>query len=87
MTKALPPQYNNLQKPKTMYAQARRMVEKFVMIEFLSNRLNTQEEVDDMISLIGEKLDMFPWEARGFLRECIGRGKKPAMRVSRMQLM
>ena len=48
------------------------MVQKFVLVEFLSNRLNTQKEVDDMVSLIEEKLSVFPWEARSFLRQASG---------------
>ena len=54
----------------------KRMVRKFIMIEFFSNRLNTQEEVNDMIGLIEEKLGMFNWEAKSFLRESIGSCKR-----------
>lgn len=60
-----------------MDAAMKRIVQKFVLVEFLSNRLNTQKEVDDMVSLIEEKLSMFPWEARSFLRKSIGCARKP----------
>ena len=60
-----------------MDAAMKRMVQKFVLVEFLSNRLNTQKEVDDMVSLIEEKLSMFPWEVRSFLRQALGRYGKP----------
>lgn len=59
-----------------MNTPMKRMVEKFIMIEFFSNRLNTQEEVDDMITLVENKLGMFPWEARSFVRQSIGLCKK-----------
>ncbi len=54
----------------------KRMVQKFILIEFLSNRLNTQEEVDDMIRLVEEKLGMFDWEAKSFVRQAIGRCRR-----------
>lgn len=59
-----------------MNTPMKRMVEKFIMIEFFSNRLNTQEEVDDMITLVENKLGMFPWEARNFVRRTLGLCKK-----------
>lgn len=42
------------------------------MLEFASNRLNTQQDVSRMINLIEKKLQMSNAEARGFLRESIG---------------
>lgn len=59
-----------------MNTAMKNMVQKFIMIEFLSNRLNTQEEVNDMVALVEEKLNMFPWEARAFVRNAIGINRK-----------
>lgn len=49
-----------------------RMIQKFVMIEFVNGNLNTREAVDNMIGMIREKLNMPTDRAAGFLREAIG---------------
>lgn len=48
------------------------MIQKFIMVEFVSNNLNTQEDANKMINLIEKKLQMSNAEAKNFLRESIG---------------
>lgn len=36
----------------------RNLIQKFVMIEFVSNRINTQKDVDRMLNMITTKLNM-----------------------------
>lgn len=48
------------------------LIQSFVMMEFASDRLNTQQEVARKVNLIEKKLQMSNPEARGFLRESIG---------------
>lgn len=48
------------------------MIQKFIMVEFVSNNLNTQEDTNKMINLIEKKLQMSNTEAKSFLRESIG---------------
>ena len=48
------------------------MIQKFIMLEFVSNNLNTQEDTNKMINLIEKKLQMSNTEAKSFLRESIG---------------
>jgi hypothetical protein len=50
----------------------RNLIQKFVMIEFVSNRINTQKDVDRMLNMITIKLNMNNDEAKSFLRESIG---------------
>ena len=50
----------------------RNLIQKFVMIEFVSNRINTQKDVDRMLNMITTKLNMSNDEAKSFLRESIG---------------
>lgn len=50
----------------------RNLIQKFVMIEFVSNRMNTQKDVDRMLNMITIKLNMNNDEAKRFLRESIG---------------
>lgn len=50
----------------------RNLIQKFVMIEFVSNRINTQKDVDRMLNMITVKLNMNNDEAKSFLRESIG---------------
>ena len=50
----------------------RNLIQKFVMIEFVSNRINTQKDVDRMLNMITTKLNMNNDEAKSFLRESIG---------------
>lgn len=50
----------------------RNLIQKFVMTEFVSNRMNTQEDTNKMINLIEKKLQMSNTEAKSFLRESIG---------------
>lgn len=50
----------------------RNLIQKFVMIEFVSNRINTQRDVDRMLNMITTKLNMNNDEAKSFLRESIG---------------
>lgn len=49
----------------------RNLIQKFVMIEFVSNRINTQKDVDRMLNMITTKLNMNNDEAKSFLRESI----------------
>jgi hypothetical protein len=53
----------------------RNLIQKFVMIEFVSNRINTQKDVDRMLNMITTKLNMNIDEAKSFLRESIGLAK------------
>ena len=53
----------------------RNLIQKFVMIEFVSNRINTQKDVDRMLNMITTKLNMINDEAKSFLRESIGLAK------------
>lgn len=48
------------------------LIQTFVMLEFASDRLDTQEEVSRMLNLIEKKLNMGNAEAKSFLRESIG---------------
>lgn len=50
----------------------RNLIQKFVMTEFVSNRINTQKDVDRMLNMITTKLNMNNDEAKSFLRESIG---------------
>lgn len=50
----------------------RNLIQKFVMIEFVSNRINTQKDVDRMLNMITTKLNMNNDETKSFLRESIG---------------
>lgn len=53
----------------------RNLIQKFVMVEFVSNRMNTQKDVDRMLNMITTKLNMNSDEAKSFLRESIGLAK------------
>lgn len=53
----------------------RNLIQKFVMIEFVSNRINTQKDVDRMLNMITTKLNMNNDKAKSFLRESIGLAK------------
>lgn len=53
----------------------RNLIQKFVMVEFVSNRMNTQKDVDRMLNMITTKLNMSSEEAKSFLRESIGLAK------------
>lgn len=53
----------------------RNLIQKFVMTEFVSNRINTQKDVDRMLNMITTKLNMNKDEAKSFLRESIGLAK------------
>ena len=53
----------------------RNLIQKFVMVEFTSNRMNTQKDVDRMLNMITTKLNMSSDEAKSFLRESIGLAK------------
>lgn len=53
----------------------RNLIQKFVMIEFVSNRINTQKDVDRMLNMITIKLNMNNDEAKSFLRKSIGLAK------------
>lgn len=48
------------------------LIQSFVMLEFASDRLDTQEEVARILNLIENKLNMGKAEAKSFLRESIG---------------
>lgn len=49
-----------------------RMVEKFIMIEFVQGNLNTKEQVACMLTLVQKKLNMSVEQASNFLRNAIG---------------
>lgn len=53
----------------------RNLIQKFVMTEFVSNRMNTQKDVDRMLNMITTKLNMNNDEAKSFLRESFGLAK------------
>lgn len=53
----------------------RNLIQKFVMVEFTSNRMNTQKDVDRLLNMITTKLNMSSDEAKSFLRESIGLAK------------
>lgn len=53
----------------------RNLIQKFVMVEFTSNRMNTQKDVNRMLNMITTKLNMSNDEAKSFLRESIGLAK------------
>ena len=53
----------------------RNLIQKFVMIEFVSNKMNTQKDVDRMLNMITIKLNMNNDEAKSFLRKSIGLAK------------
>lgn len=53
----------------------RNLIEKFVMTEFVNNRMNTQKDVNRMLNMITTKLNMSNDEAKSFLRESIGLAK------------
>lgn len=48
-----------------------RIIEKFIMMEFVKGNLNTEDEVKSMISVIQNKLDMTASQAGEFLRKAI----------------
>ena len=50
----------------------RNLIEKFVMTEFVNNRMNTQGEVDKVLVMVKGMLDMSNDEAKGLVREVIG---------------
>lgn len=54
----------------------RNLIQKFVMVEFTSNRMNTQKDVNRMLNMITTKLNMSNDEAKSFLRESIGLASK-----------
>ncbi len=49
-----------------------RLMEKFVMTEFASGRMNSKEKVGEMMSLLQKKLGISSAEAGNFIREAIG---------------
>jgi hypothetical protein len=49
-----------------------RIIEKFIMSEFMQGNLDTEEQVSCMLLLIQKKLDMLVEEASKFLRNAIG---------------
>lgn len=49
-----------------------RVLEKFVMMEFVKGNLDSQEQVNDMVSLIQRKLGVSVENAGEFLRNAIG---------------
>ena len=49
-----------------------RIIEKFIMSEFMQCNLDTEEQVSFMLLLIQKKLDMSVEEASKFLRNAIG---------------
>lgn len=49
-----------------------RFLEKFIMMEFVKGNLDSQEQVNDMVSLIQRKLGVSVENAREFLRKAVG---------------
>lgn len=49
-----------------------RMIEKFIMIEFVQGNLNTKEQVSCMLILIQKNLNLTVEQAGEFLRNAIG---------------
>lgn len=48
------------------------LIQSFVMLEFASDNLSTEQDVARMVNLIEKKLKMSNAEAKSFLRESIG---------------
>jgi hypothetical protein len=51
----------------------RNIVETFIMAEFVNDRLNTQEQVDNMIAVVSKKLSMSRMEAVEFIHNSINK--------------
>ncbi|WAX17591.1 hypothetical protein PM116P6_00025 [Parabacteroides phage PM116P6] len=49
-----------------------RILEKFIMNEFVSNRMNTQEQVSELIKVIATKRGTTKAEAGEFIKKSIG---------------
>ena len=49
-----------------------RVLEKFIMTEFVSNRMNTQEQVSELIKVIATKRGTPKAEAGEFIKKSIG---------------
>lgn len=49
-----------------------RIIEKFIMSEFVQGNLNTKEQVSCMLLLIQKKLNMSVEQASDFMRKSIG---------------
>lgn len=49
-----------------------RIIEKFIMSEFVQGNLDTEEQVSCMLILIQKKLNMSVEQASGFMRKSIG---------------
>ena len=49
-----------------------RSLEKFIMMEFVKGNLDSQEQVNNMVSLIQRKLGVSVENAGNFLRKSIG---------------
>ncbi|WAX17725.1 hypothetical protein PM682P4_00013 [Parabacteroides phage PM682P4] len=49
-----------------------RVLEKFIMTEFVSNRMNTQEQVSELIKVIATKRGTTKAEAGEFIKKSIG---------------
>ena len=60
---------SNKLKKKVMKA---RVLEKFIMMEFVKGNLDSQEQVNEMISLIQRKLGVSVENAGEFLRKAVG---------------
>lgn len=49
-----------------------RMIEKFVMSEFVQGNLDTKKQVSCMLTMIQKKLNMSVEQASNFMRKAIG---------------
>lgn len=49
-----------------------RVLEKFIMMEFVKGNLDSQEQVNEMITLIQKKLGVSVENAGDFLRKSVG---------------
>lgn len=49
-----------------------RVLEKFIMMEFVKGNLDSQEQVNEMMILIQKKLDVSVEQAGDFLRKSVG---------------
>lgn len=50
----------------------KRIMQKFIMDEFVSGNINTKNDVEDMLALIMLKLNVSAAEAKDLFRESIG---------------
>ncbi len=57
---------------KKIKVMKERFLEKFIMMEFVKGNLDSQEQVNEMITLIQKKLGISVENAGDFLRKAVG---------------